>query len=126
MGPCIVDVKTTGKSGGWKGSDVEASWDPVIYDLAMHAANEPPSGFEFHVSRHKNGANWMKQPKTQVFPVSVTQAMRDGLLKLLLRFKAKNDYILETGVTVPNYGWMCKGCGFRTLCRKDFGRNPPQ
>jgi len=126
VGPCIIDVKTTGKSGGWKGSDVEATWDPVIYDVAMHAAGITPGGFEFHISRHKNGAHWMKEPKTQIFSVRVNPTMRAGLLKLLLRFKAKNDYIIETGITVPNYGWACKGCGFRRLCRKDFGREPPK
>lgn len=121
-----IDNKTTGKAGGWRGSDVAASYQPVIYDMALRHEGVEPDAFEFHVAQYRSGGRWMKTKKTQRLMAPVDPAARRGMLKLLPVLKQRHDAIIQSGVAEPRYGWQCKGCGYRDKCAKEWGREPPR
>jgi len=125
-GRVAIDNKATGKSGGWSEEDVVAALDPLAYDLGLRAEGETLDGFEFHIARYgSGGGRFLKKKEVQVLQAPLTDAAREGFLKLLQVKKDRKDQILTSGMGAPRYGWHCKGCGYRAACTNEWGREPP-
>jgi len=122
-GPVLVDNKTTGKSGGWSEADVAASLQPAAYSLGYEmAGNGLIPHFEFHIARWE----LKREKKTQVLVTPVTPEERAGMKQMLFVAASKKDWILQSGIGLPNYGWQCRGCGYREHCQKEWRRKPPE
>ncbi len=121
----IHDVKTTGAAGGLKDAAAAEKWDPVIYTHAVESLGEKVAGFDFLVSRYKNGKNFLKRKQVQIKPIEVSRAELDRAPHVINKFRLLGNHILETGLATPNYSWACKSCGFRAECESEHGRTPP-
>jgi hypothetical protein len=131
-GSVIVDNKTSGKPP-WGAPTIAEQMQPAAYDLLTRYSPESPirgrdgvdTDFQFHVSHHTVNGKWRKAPVAGVYPVVVTQAARDGFLNIVAAAHERKTRVLQSGAAMPNYGWQCKGCGFRDACAFEFGREPP-
>ena len=125
--PVVHDAKTSGKS--WSARKIAQQLQPAAYSIAVKhepklkelEVSEDRFVFDVHVKT--------KVPKIQIVNVDVTEADRNGFLKMLHATREQMKFSEEKGVFLPNReSMLCsrKWCPFWQECEKEWGGKVPE